>query len=101
MEQKFTSQKLSPHTWKIVENDPYGQFPFLYVILGKDKCVCVDTGCGTQYFLHFSLKLNSGSGDYKNFLLQKINTQNLPFLIINTHIHFVRNLLCTSFFDVN
>lgn len=29
---------------QVVEADPYGQYPFLYIIKGKDKCVVIDTG---------------------------------------------------------
>ncbi len=48
MENKFTRERLSERVWKVVENDNYGQFPFLYVIMGEDKCILIDTGCGNQ-----------------------------------------------------
>lgn len=37
----FTSEQIGPKTWKIVEADPYGQFPFVYVRMGVDKCVVI------------------------------------------------------------
>lgn len=41
----FNLEKIGPTVWKIVEEDRYGQFPFIYVIMGIDKCVVFDTGC--------------------------------------------------------
>ncbi len=46
----FTAEKLSESVWKVVESDRFGQFPFLYVIMGVDKCVVFDTGCDTGEF---------------------------------------------------
>ena len=43
----FNAERLSPAVWKIVEADRYGQFPFIYVIMGVDKCIVFDTGCDT------------------------------------------------------
>lgn len=57
-----------------MEDDRFGQYPFLYVIVGVDKCILIDTGCGT--------------GNYKNFVDSHINKAGLPYLIINTHVHF-------------
>lgn len=67
-------EQLSTSTYLIVESDRFGQFPFLYVILGQDKCVLIDTGCGTA--------------DYREFVTANINKNNLPYLVINTHVHF-------------
>lgn len=39
-------EQLSARTYLVVESDRFGQFPFLYVILGEDKCILIDTGCG-------------------------------------------------------
>jgi hypothetical protein len=46
----FSMEKLSESVWKVVENDRFGQFPFLYVIVGVDKCVIFDTGCDSGIF---------------------------------------------------
>jgi len=70
----FTAERLSDVTWKVVENDRYGQYPFLYIIIGIDKCIIFDTGCGT--------------GDFRNFVNTHLNTQHLPYLIICSHCHF-------------
>jgi len=67
-------EQLSSRTYLVVENDPYGQYPFLYVILGDDKCILIDSGCG--------------SSDYREFVSSRINKNNLPYLVINTHVHF-------------
>jgi glyoxylase-like metal-dependent hydrolase (beta-lactamase superfamily II) len=45
---RWNHEKLSDITYKVVENDPYGQYPFLYVILGADKCILIDTGTGNN-----------------------------------------------------
>jgi hypothetical protein len=46
--QRHSIEQVARNVWKIVEDDPYGQYPFLYAILGTDKCVLIDTGCGKQ-----------------------------------------------------
>ena len=70
----FTAEQIGPVTWKVVEADRFGQFPFLYVLLGRDKCVVIDTGCDT--------------GNFCAFICENINTQGLPYLVICTHVHF-------------
>lgn len=42
----FCISRLSPSLFKLVEADPYGQAPFCFAIIGKDKVVVVDTGTG-------------------------------------------------------
>ena len=66
--------RLSERVYRVVEDDRFGQFPFMYVIVGADKCVLVDTGCGT--------------GDYLSFVARHFNPRGLPYLVVNTHIHF-------------
>lgn len=44
----FTSEQIGPKTWKIVEADPYGQFPFVYVRMGVDKCVVIGRWKGLE-----------------------------------------------------
>jgi len=70
----YNSEQIHPRIWKVVEADPYGQYPFLYVILGKDKCIVIDTG--------------TGCGDFKRFVSTHINTASLPYLVVCTHVHF-------------
>ena len=70
----FTLEKLSATCYKIVEADRHGQFPFVYVILGKARCAVVDTGCDTQ--------------DIAEFIDKHINRRHLPIIVINTHVHF-------------
>ncbi|CAH1785991.1 unnamed protein product [Owenia fusiformis] len=73
--QVFTNlEQLSKTVWRVVEDDPYKEYPFLYIIQGSDKIVLVDTGVGT--------------GDYKSYLRTLPQFTNLPFLVINTHNHF-------------
>ncbi len=70
----FTIERLSARTWKIVEGDRFGQYPFLYVVLGRDKVVVIDTGCGLA--------------DFRGFVDQHINRRGLPYLVVCTHVHF-------------
>eukprot|EP00026_Physarum_polycephalum_P010577 Phypoly_transcript_10743.p1 GENE.Phypoly_transcript_10743~~Phypoly_transcript_10743.p1 ORF type:complete len:425 (-),score=70.88 Phypoly_transcript_10743:10-1224(-) len=67
-------EQLSARTFLVVEQDRFGQFPFMYVILGDDKCILIDSGCG--------------SGDYRDFVSTRINKTRLPYLVISTHVHF-------------
>merc|ERR1712028_91737 len=72
---RFNSEQIDDNVWKVVEDDrPYGQYPFAYVILGVDKCVVIDTGCGT--------------GNLCTFVTETINTAGLPYHVLNTHVHF-------------
>lgn len=94
---KFFTEQLSDICFKVVENDPYGQYPFLYVVVGSDKCILIDTGCGKtftsknsiSFFSHFHSPFLLGSGDYLSFLDKTINLKRLPYFVICTHIHFV------------
>jgi glyoxylase-like metal-dependent hydrolase (beta-lactamase superfamily II) len=67
-------EQLSARTFLVVEQDRFGQYPFMYVILGEDKCILIDSGCG--------------SGDYRDFVTTRINKARLPYLVISTHVHF-------------
>ena len=89
----FTEERISERVWKIVEDDPYGQYPFIYVIQGVDKVILIDTGCGG----------NRGGVNLKNFISSRINHQQLPFLVVCTHVHFDHvggNHLFSGFFFV-
>lgn len=70
----YTMEQIHPRIWKVVEADPYGQYPFLYVIMGADKCIVIDTG--------------TGCGNFKGFVSEHINTTSLPYLVVSTHVHF-------------
>ncbi len=59
----FHTEQLSPRVWKTVQEDPYGQFPFLYAIMCADKCVLVDTGCACR----------PGASDYRAHVSNTIN----------------------------
>jgi glyoxylase-like metal-dependent hydrolase (beta-lactamase superfamily II) len=72
--QAFHIERLSVRTWKIVEADRFGQYPFLYVVLGADKCIVIDTGCGVA--------------DFRGFVDAHVNRSRLPYLVLCTHVHF-------------
>jgi len=71
----FHVEILSKRVWKLVESDPYGQYPFIYVIRGIDKIVLIDTGTGRP-------------SNLKQFVDTNFNTQKLPYLLALTHVHF-------------
>ncbi|KAH3765055.1 metallo-beta-lactamase superfamily Hydrolase [Pelomyxa schiedti] len=72
---RYRAKKVTGRTWVVVEDDvPTRQYPFLYVVMGDDKCILIDTG--------------TGKGDYRQFLSTCINTTLLPYLVICTHVHF-------------
>ena len=97
----FTGEQISATTWKIVEDDRFGQYPFVYVRLGTDKCIVIgarvrlcsiddlhshqcglaDTGCG--------------SGPLRKYIDKYINKGGLPYYVVCTHVHFdVRGMAC-------
>lgn len=42
----FTCTRLNPSTFRIVEADKYGEFPFVYAKVYGSVIVVIDTGCG-------------------------------------------------------
>lgn len=66
--------RLSENVWCAVEADPWGQIPFVYIIVGVDKIVVIDTGTGKH--------------NIKQLIDDFINKDSLPYLILLTHIHF-------------
>ena len=61
---RFTVERLSASTYKIVQDDgATRQYPFMYAILGVDKCVVIDTGVGTGGLKQLlDLKVRGGGG---------------------------------------
>ena len=71
----FTCEEIcTASIWKVVEADSYGQYPFIYVLLGATHCIVIDTGCGT--------------GNLKEFIDANINRESRPYYVVLTHIHF-------------
>ena len=93
----FKCTRLNPETFLIVENDEYGEHPFIYVKLFTEPAVVVlsDTGCGGSF---------DASKPSQSTLRDFIETGNLaanggrplnprdsnhkPYLIICTHCHY-------------
>ncbi|MCJ1362415.1 hypothetical protein MMC16_001518 [Acarospora aff. strigata] len=90
----FTCSQLNPTTFRIVEADNYGEFPFIYVKIYTSPPLLVvsDVGCGTtscpatvgrtslrQYLESYPIPSNNG---------QPLNPQRAPYLIICTHCHY-------------
>jgi|MDSY01.1.fsa_nt_gb hypothetical protein len=69
----FTIERLSQKTYKVVQDDGFGQYPFAYAILGADKIVVIDTLVGR--------------GGFRRLLDRYVNPQRLPYVVICTHVH--------------
>jgi glyoxylase-like metal-dependent hydrolase (beta-lactamase superfamily II) len=67
-------ETLSPRVFKWVEDDPFGQYPFFYVVTGDTHVAVIDTGTGS-------------SGDVAE-AVARVNPLNLPVIVVLTHIHF-------------
>eukprot|EP00754_Rhynchopus_humris_P014721 Rhum_TRINITY_DN14408_c17_g2::Rhum_TRINITY_DN14408_c17_g2_i1::g.88651::m.88651 len=74
----FTHERLSPRVWKVVQDDPFRQYPFLYCIKADDRVILIDTGCPVK----------EGGRTYKSYLDEHVNPESLPYLVLCTHIHF-------------
>eukprot|EP00755_Sulcionema_specki_P015240 Sspe_Gene.58810::Locus_32291_Transcript_1_1_Confidence_1.000_Length_825::g.58810::m.58810 len=74
----FTHEPLGEGLWKVVQEDRFGQYPFLYVLHGKDKVIVIDTGC----------PLDTGKTQYVEYLDTHLNPAKLPYTVICTHVHF-------------
>jgi len=70
----FTTRKLSDRVWVTRETDTFGESPLIYCVRGRDKIVVIDTGCG--------------SADLRTFLRSIPGLGELPFLVVNTHVHY-------------
>ena len=73
----YNVEQLTSHPfpcYKIVEADNYGQYPFIYCIVGKSCCVVIDTGCGV--------------GNLREFLDTNINQESKPYHVVLSHVHF-------------
>lgn len=71
----YVFSRLSANLTKIVEYDSFTQYPFLYLIHGKDKLLLLDTGCG--------------SGDLAGFVTgHDLNPRQLPVYVVCSHSHF-------------
>jgi len=74
---RFTLSRVSGMVWKVVEDDRFKQYPFFYLVIGDNKIVVIDTGCGT--------------GDTYAFIKAHepyFNPNGLPYLVLLTHVHF-------------
>lgn len=69
------------------------QFPFMYVVLGDDKAVIIDTGCGGGGGRGSAAWGACVTGvrpctDLREYVDAQINRAKLPVLVICTHVHF-------------
>lgn len=79
--EKFSLTKLSPRIFRIVEDDPFHENPFLYLITGDESNVLIDSGCGSADVSNFI---------EKNFVEKNFssNSKISNLTLINTHNHF-------------
>jgi hypothetical protein len=91
----FSTTRLSRTTFKIVEDDVYGEQPFIYVKIYPSVILLVDTGCGgkskekgvqvkqlRRYIEKYPIADNAwrplNDGGSK------------PYVVVQTHLHYVR-----------
>lgn len=92
----FTCSRLNSSTFRIVEDDIYGEAPFIYVKINLSAIIVIDTGCGPRPATEASARNLSLS------LRQFIETHPVmenqdaplnpngikPYNVICTHCHF-------------
>eukprot|EP00929_Paragymnodinium_shiwhaense_P046222 TRINITY_DN23531_c0_g1_i1.p1 TRINITY_DN23531_c0_g1~~TRINITY_DN23531_c0_g1_i1.p1 ORF type:complete len:302 (+),score=42.34 TRINITY_DN23531_c0_g1_i1:425-1330(+) len=70
----FRVRRLSDRVLCVIESDAFGEVPHMYVVLGKDKMIIIDTGCNT--------------GDVREFVKSLPEAASLKALVVNTHVHY-------------
>eukprot|EP00808_Paulinella_micropora_P021723 g79939.t1 len=78
---RFNAFQIGTYVHKVVEGDPFGQYPFLYVVQGQDKVVLIDTGCPKS-------SQQPDGEEYREFVTKHLNPKKLPYLVVCTHVHF-------------
>lgn len=75
-------EKISSRVWLVVEDDRFGENPFMYIIAGTQKIVLVDTGVGTGGAHTYAAWVRAWVSEHLDA------SADLPILVINTHCHF-------------
>ncbi|XGW31870.1 hypothetical protein V3C99_010216 [Haemonchus contortus] len=69
----FQLGQVSARVWSILEQDSRECFPLSYLIIGDDKVLIIDTGCGC--------------GDIYAFVKQQSMIKEKKIIVVNTHNH--------------
>lgn len=73
-------ERLTSRVWLVVEDDRFGEHPFLYVVVGSERVVLVDTGAGTAPYGDWLDGFVGGAAGPA--------AAALPRTIVNTHCHY-------------
>lgn len=74
--------RLSERVWLVVEDDRFGEHPFLYIIVGAARVVLIDTGVGTADYAAFVDRF------LRSARVGRPEAAALPRFVVNTHCHF-------------
>ncbi|VDL73724.1 unnamed protein product [Nippostrongylus brasiliensis] len=69
----FQIAQVSANVWSILEEDTRGCFPLSYLVIGDEKVLMIDTGCGC--------------GDIFTFVKGQSIIKDKKMIIVNTHNH--------------
>ena len=75
----FVLKQLSERVWHVVEDDRFGEHPFLYIITAPLFVVLIDTGVGTANYADFVLE----------FLAKQLGDSRPPLLVISSSAVFI------------
>lgn len=98
----FTCTRLNPSTFRIVEADKYGEFPFIYAKIYDSVIVLIDTGCGGAA-RDPDVKLTSLRDFIETYPVEQNDNKPLnlggrkSYVVICTHCHYDhigKSLLC-------
>lgn len=89
----FTCTRLNPSTFRIVEADKYGEFPFIYAKVYDSVIVLIDTGCGGAA-RDPGVKLTSLRDFIETYPVQENDRKPInpggrkSYIVICTHCHY-------------
>eukprot|EP01062_Namystynia_karyoxenos_P035246 TRINITY_DN25846_c0_g1_i1.p1 TRINITY_DN25846_c0_g1~~TRINITY_DN25846_c0_g1_i1.p1 ORF type:complete len:393 (+),score=108.50 TRINITY_DN25846_c0_g1_i1:70-1179(+) len=73
----FVAEQLEEGLWKVVQDDQWKEYPFMYLLVGPQRIVVVDTGAPVGSAMTF-----------KAFVDAHLNPRKLPYYVVCTHVHF-------------
>ena len=73
-------ERVSKRVWLVVEDDRFNEHPFMYIVVGEERVVLVDTGVGTGCYADW----------VRGWIAKELGPAAafLRLLVINTHCHF-------------
>lgn len=90
----FTCSKLNSSTFRIVEDDIYGEAPFIYIKVNLSAIILIDTGCGSRPAAESNARTLSLRQFIETYPVMEnentpLNPNGIkPYTVICTHCHF-------------